>query len=70
MNKAYNSLISFAKINERGLVDIVGGGDGIGVKSDYETYVNYNRIINAKETVGAFIWGTTLMEKPRKMVLK
>ena len=66
VKKAYKCLISFAKINERGLVDIEGGGDGISVKPDYETYVNYNRMTNAKETVGAFLWGTTIMEKPKK----
>lgn len=68
--KAYKCLISFAKINERGLVDVKGGGDGISVKPDYETYVHYQRMTNAKETVGAFLWGTTIMEKPQKSILK
>jgi len=70
VKKAYKCLISFAKINERGLVDIEGGGDGISVKPDYETYVNYQRMTNAKETVGAFLWGTTIMEKPHQSILK
>lgn len=60
----YKSLITFGKINDHGLVDVIGGGDGIGIKKNYATYVNYKRMVNAKETVGGFLWGTTIVEKP------
>lgn len=66
VSRGYSSLVSFARINERGLVDIHGGGDGISVKPNYETYVNYQRMVNAKETVGSFLWGTTIVEKPSR----
>jgi unsaturated rhamnogalacturonyl hydrolase len=61
--KGYESLLSFAKINDQGLVDIHGGGDGITIKKDFETYINVPRIVNAKEAVGGFLWATALMEK-------
>jgi unsaturated rhamnogalacturonyl hydrolase len=64
--KGYKSLISFGQVNERGLVDVVGGGDGISIKKDYATYVNYKKMVNAKETVGAFLFGTFIVEKPKK----
>lgn len=62
----YKSLTSFGQINNHGLVDVVGGGDGIGIKKDYATYVSYKRMTNAKETVGGFLWGTAIVEKPRR----
>ena len=64
--KGYRSLISFGLVNDHGLVDVTGGGDGIGIKKDYATYVNYKRMVNAKETVGGFLWGTAIVEKPGK----
>ncbi len=61
--KGYTSLLTFARINEQGLVDIHGGGDGITIKKDFETYINVPRVINAKEAVGGFLWATALMGK-------
>jgi unsaturated rhamnogalacturonyl hydrolase len=63
VDKGYKSLLSFACINERGLLDILGGGDGITIKKDFETYVNVPKVVNAKEAVGGFLWATALMEK-------
>jgi unsaturated rhamnogalacturonyl hydrolase len=63
VDRGYKSLFSFARINDQGLVDIYGGGDGITIKKDFETYVNVSRIVNAKEAVGGFLWATALMEK-------
>lgn len=67
-DRGYQSLLSFARINEEGLVDIHGAGDGISIKKDFDTYVNVPRVINAKEAVGGFLWATVIMEnaKPRK----
>ncbi|MFH0991095.1 MAG: glycoside hydrolase family 88 protein [bacterium] len=66
----YHSLFEFARINERGLVDIHGGGDGVTIKKDYETYIKVPRIINAKEAVGGFLWVTALMEKSELAMLR
>jgi unsaturated rhamnogalacturonyl hydrolase len=63
VDRGYRSLLEFARINEQGLVDIHGAGDGITIKRDYETYVNVPRIVNAKEAVGGFLWATAIMEK-------
>lgn len=63
VTRGYDALIRFARINEQGLVDIYGGGDGIGVKKDLAAYVTYPRTRNAKETVIAFLWATTLVER-------
>lgn len=68
--KGYKGLLSFARINEHGLVDVDGGGDGIGVKPDYATYVSFKRSLNAKETVGGFLWATAIMERPQLEKLK
>jgi unsaturated rhamnogalacturonyl hydrolase len=63
--KGYEALLRFAKVNDRGLVDLEGGGDGIGVKKDYATYVNFPRTTNAKEAVGGFLWAAAIMERER-----
>ena len=63
--RGYKSLISFGQVNDHGLVDVVGGGDGITIKKDYTTYVSYKRMTNAKETVGGFLWGTAIFEKAK-----
>ena len=65
IDRGYKSLFDFAMINENGLVDIYGGGDGIVIKKDFESYVGVPRIINAKEAVGGFLWATAIMEKQR-----
>ena len=62
--RGYRALLAFARINEKGLVDIHGGGDGITGKKDYETYVRVPRMVNAKEAVGGFLWASAIMEKP------
>ncbi len=62
--KGYKALVDFATVNDRGLVDLRGGGDGIGVKKDYASYVSVKRVLNAKEAVGGFLWATAIVEKP------
>ena len=63
VRRAYRSLLTFARINEQGLVDIHGAGDGITIKKDFETYVSVPRVVNAKEAVAGFLWATAIMEK-------
>ena len=64
--RGFESLSSFARINDKGLVDIHGGGDGISIKKDFATYVSVTRILNAKEAVAGFLWAAAIMEKPKK----
>lgn len=70
VERAYRKLLEFASVNERGLVDISGGGDGIGIKSTYNSYISHKRQVNAKETVGGFLWAATIMERPLLEALK
>ncbi len=62
--RGFKALVQFAKINDQGLVDIYGGGDGITIKKDYANYIKVKRVVNAKETVGGFLWAAAIMEKP------
>jgi unsaturated rhamnogalacturonyl hydrolase len=55
--RGYKSLLSFAQVNDRGLVDIYGGG--------ITTYVSVRRVVNAKEVVGGFLWVAAIMEEAR-----
>ena len=59
----YYALTKFARINERGLADVFGGGDGISVKPSYDAYVAVPRTVNAKETVIGFLWATAIVER-------
>src|SRR3990172_1339843 len=46
VTKGYKSVLSFVEVNDHGLVDVRGGGDGITVKKDYQTYVSVTRVLN------------------------
>jgi unsaturated rhamnogalacturonyl hydrolase len=70
VQRAYRSLLMFARINEQGLVDVHDAGDGITIKKDFETYVSVPRIVNAKEAVAGFLWATAIMEKSQLKKLK
>jgi rhamnogalacturonyl hydrolase YesR len=61
----YDGILTKAKVNEQGLVDIYDACDGVCVQNSYADYINYPRVVNAKEAVGGFLWATTIMEKPR-----
>jgi unsaturated rhamnogalacturonyl hydrolase len=63
VDRGYRSLFKSVKINGQGLVDVEGGGDGITIKKDFETYVSVARVLNAKEAVGGFLWAAALMER-------
>lgn len=62
--RGYQGIISKAKINSAGLVDIFDACDGLCVQDSYDIYINYPRKVNAKEAVAAFLWATWIMEKP------
>jgi rhamnogalacturonyl hydrolase YesR len=65
VERAWVVLQTFAVVNERGLVDVRGGGDGIGIKDDTAGYIAHPRVVNAKETIGGFLWAAVLMERDR-----
>ncbi|MCL2833291.1 MAG: glycoside hydrolase family 88 protein [Treponema sp.] len=62
VKKAWQGLVTKAKINDEGLLDIYDACDGVCVKKDYETYINYPRSVNAKEAVAAFLWAGGVCE--------
>jgi len=68
--RGFESLLPFVSINDRGLVDVDGGGDGISIKKDFAEYVGVKRVLNAKEAVGGFLWAAAIMEKPELAKLK
>ena len=65
VEKAWNGLVSKAKINDEGLLDLYDACDGVCVQTDYSVYINYKKTVNAKEAVGAFLWASALVEKDR-----
>jgi unsaturated rhamnogalacturonyl hydrolase len=50
-------------VNKNGLLDILGGCDGVTIKPDFLTYVTVPKILNAKETVIGMLWAGIIMEK-------
>jgi rhamnogalacturonyl hydrolase YesR len=60
----YRAITRNARIDSDGLVDILGACDGVCVQASYADYVGCKRTINAKETVGGFLWATAVVEKP------
>ncbi|MDP4241072.1 MAG: glycoside hydrolase family 88 protein [Bacteroidota bacterium] len=61
-DKAYHGIIRKAKINEKGLVDIIDCSS-IGVQETYEVYINKPKEVNTFAGVSSFILGTMSMEK-------
>jgi unsaturated rhamnogalacturonyl hydrolase len=61
----YKGITAFARINERGLVDIYQACDGVGVQTNYDRYIHYKQSVNAKEAVVGFLWATEIVEHPR-----
>jgi len=61
--RGYAAVVSHAVINAKGLLDLEGTCNGICVQASYRDYVNYPQTINAKESVAAFLWATTIVER-------
>lgn len=64
----YMGIISKAAFDSSGLVDIRDACDGLCVQNSYSDYVNYTRVINAKEAVAAFLWATCIVEKSLRLI--
>jgi len=69
VQKGYAGLLSKAVINPEGLVDIRDACDGVCVQRSYADYIQYPKVVNAKEAVGGFLWATTIVEKPSSSIL-
>jgi len=61
--KGYEGLLEKAVLNEDGLVDIQDACDGLCVQVNYDVYVKYEKVVNAKEAVAACLWAAVIMEK-------
>ena len=70
VEKGYKGIIENAKINDKGLVDIYSACDGLGVQQSYDRYINYKKMINAKEAVAGFLWANAIVERPQLEKLK
>lgn len=67
--KGFQGLLTKVKINrEYGLIDIYDACDGLGVQKSYADYINFPKRINAKETMGSFLWAALAIEKPTSAV--
>jgi rhamnogalacturonyl hydrolase YesR len=64
VGRGYQAIVSLAKINQEGLVDIYGACDGLCVQANYSAYIHYPKSVNAKEAVAGFLWATAVVEKP------
>lgn len=64
-SRGYASLFPFVRVNQQGLLDVVGACDGVTIKKDFFTYVTANKILNAKEAVAGILWAAVIMEKDK-----
>ncbi len=63
--RGYEGLLTRVVRGADGGVDILEACDGVCVQNSYADYVNYRRVINAKEAVGGVLWAAELMERSR-----
>ena len=62
--KGYAGVMTKARTAADGLVDIHDACDGVCVQNSYRDYIDYKRVVNAKEAVGGVLWASVIMEKP------
>ncbi|MDR2037850.1 MAG: glycoside hydrolase family 88 protein [Bacteroidales bacterium] len=65
VDKGYKLITGNAKINKHGLVDIYHACDGLGVQDNYEKYIHYRKMLNAKEAYVGFVWATEIVEREK-----
>jgi unsaturated rhamnogalacturonyl hydrolase len=65
VSNGYRAITANARVNAQGLVDLKNTCDGVCVQAGYSDYVNYPRVLNAKEAVAGFLWATTIVEKTK-----
>lgn len=64
VERGFAGLRTKAVVGPDGLIDILDACDGVCVQDNYAAYVNYPRVINAKEAVGGVLWAALAVEKP------
>ena len=62
LEKAWAGIQSKSRENEQGLIDVYDACDGVCVQNNYDAYIDYPRVPNAKEAVGAVLWISELMD--------
>lgn len=60
--RGYECLRPFVRVNERGLLDVLGACDGVTIKKDFLSYVTLDKVPNAKEAVAGLLWAAVIME--------
>lgn len=63
--RGYEALFPFVRVNDRGLLDVIGACDGVTIKKDFVTYVTLDKVLNAKEAVAGVLWAAVVMEKDK-----
>lgn len=63
--RGYEALFPFVRVNDRGLLDVIGACDGVTIKKDFVTYVTLDKVLNAKEAVAGVLWAAGVMEKDK-----
>ncbi len=67
VKRGYEGIVSKAMVRDDGLVDIYDSCDGVCVQRSYHDYINYPKVVNAKEAMGGFLWATAIVEKPDRV---
>ncbi len=62
LEKGYRGICSKAYPNEQGLIDVHDACDGLCVQNNYDAYITYPKVVNAKEAVGAVLWASEIIE--------
>ena len=60
--KGYAGVKTKARTGADGGIDVYDACDGVCVQNSYEDYINYKKVVNAKEAVGGVLWAATIME--------
>lgn len=63
--RGYEALFPFVRVNDRGLLDVIGACDGVTIKKDFVIYVTLDKVLNAKEAVAGVLWAAVVMEKDK-----
>ncbi len=63
VRRGYAGLATKAVRNPAGLLDIIDACDGVCVQNSTAGYLDYPRVVNAKEAVGSFLWAAGAVEK-------
>lgn len=63
VKRCYQGIQQNCVCNEKGLIDVLSACDGLCVQNNYDAYITYPRVVNAKEAVGAALWASVLLDE-------